>query len=328
MKKKKKSIKLLFWSMGALFISVIFVAGKAAASPSRELPPEDDPIWDVFANLPRPDDSHCVDYITSQGASLAQATESCQQLAQMPDEIYNDMAADGMFDAGRLTTDLRTMADWRRVENLTFDHGDGMIQFTEPINFMSREFMLFMDNFAQRMEAQPGLISLDADIVDGLKNRGAILTMRNVPDFDNPVILVDGKVDSEGVVSGIVYNKENHTLTFTAAHFTSFEAAEASAVLAPKITKVKYRRYLSKSGKVKVRVSVYGKRFKKKSRVYFGSKKARKTSYKNNHKLIAKFSWKELRKLGHKKLKIKVKNPNGVVGTAKNRKTLGKIKFL
>jgi len=326
--KKQINKLIIFLDATALLTGIVFIGGKALAAPSGELPPADDPIWEVFDALPRPDDPNCTAFVMGQGASLAQATEACQQLAQMPDEIYADMAADGLFDAGRLTTDLRAVADWRRVENLTFDHGDGMIQFTEPINFMSREFMLFMDSFAQRMEAQPGLISLDADIVDGLKNRGAILTMRNVPDFDNPVILVDGKLDTEGVVSGIVYNRENHTLTFNAAHFTSFEAAEASTVAAPKITKVKYRRYLSRSGKVKVRVSVYGKRFKKKSKVYFGSKKAYKTNYKNRHKLVAKFSWKELRKLGHKKLRIKVKNPNGAVKEFKIRKTLSKIKFL
>ena len=46
-------------------------------------------------------------------------------------------------------------------------------------------------------------------------------------------ILVDGTEDIEGIVSNLVYNLEEKTITFNAAHFTTFETVESSS-LTPK----------------------------------------------------------------------------------------------
>ncbi len=315
----------------------------AQAQPSSEdekaLPAAHDEIWLVFDQLPRPDDSSCATVVsqikaekrgTTADQELNVSREMCNDLAQMPNQIYAEMSAEGMFNPGRLTTDLRNVSDWRAVQNLTFDHGDGMIQFTQPINFMSRDFMIFMNNFGEVMESRQNFIELDADIVEDLKNRGAILTMRNVSDFIDPVIAVDGQGDTEGIISGFTYDRDNNTITFNAAHFTTFQAierTELSSLAPPKITRVKARKYTSKSGKEKIRLSIYGKNFKKKSKVKLGSKKAYKVRKKRDGKIIAFFSMKEVKKLGHKKLSVKVINPNGSSKTYRKKVKIKKIKL-
>jgi hypothetical protein len=68
-------------------------------------------------------------------------------------------------------------------------------------------------------------IGLDADLIRNLVNTQATLTMYNLA-LNNPKILVDGGEDSQGIVSGVNYDRNAGTLSFTAAHFTTFTAIE------------------------------------------------------------------------------------------------------
>jgi len=326
--KKVCKITAVFLSLGIM----LSITGVSIASPppASELPAEGDPIWQIFAELPRPDDSECAAAAVNAGIDSTGAAQMCADLANMPDTIYTEMTAEGMLGSGRLTTNLRDdVTDWRAVENLTFDHGDGMIQFTQPINFMSRDFMVFMGNFASYMETSQGAIDFDASLVASMKSMGAILTMRDVGDYNDPAILVDGAEDTDEVVSGLVYDRDAQTLTFTAAHFTEFEAVESSSIApTPKITKVKARKFTSKSGKERVKLIIYGKNFKKKAKVKLGSKKAYKVKKKRDGKIIAYFSMKEINKLGKKKLKVRVINPDDKLKLFKKKLKLNQIKVL
>jgi len=226
--------------------------------------------------------------------------------------------------------------DWHAVENLYFEHStngtaDGRISFTQPIDFMSYAFMNFMMNFGNNMQASQGYISLDADTVGGFANYGAVLTMYNIPDFEDPVILVDGEEDVEGIVSNLVYDEENNTLTFSAAHFSSFEAVERSSVEAPKIERVKARKFLSYDGKEKIRVVVQGKGFDEDVEIKLGSRDAsniRREIKKGEDKLEAYFSLDDLLNSGHSKLTVHVINSEGASDDYDDRVDLEKVKTL
>ena len=221
------------------------------------------------------------------------------------------MASDGV------TTNLFDEANWHHVDNLYFEKaGYGKIEFSKEIDFMSYNFMLFMESIRNKLNIDLNKIGLDADLVTSLKNAGAVLTMYNVSDFQDPTILVDDDVDTEGVVSGLTYDKTTKTITFNAAHFTTFTAVEKSSlqstkseVKKPKITRVTWRKYTDKDGKQKIKLKIRGKYFQKKARVKLG-KEGESITWKNSKKIEANFEVKELLEHGEGNLLyLKVINP-------------------
>jgi len=334
MKIKKIMTRLI---MVSVLLFGIINAPKVLATDDGDLPSENDPFWGIMGNLNRPDDSDCVSVtatyfentigMTSIEAN-SEATIVCADLAQIPSEMTNsDDAGEGV------ETNLSTASNWHSVENLYFQHStngvvDGRIAFTQPIDFMSYKFMLFMQTFGERMDTGNARISLDADIVNGMAGYGAVLTMYNVPEFDDPVILVNGEEDSNGVVSGLVYDATNRTITFNAAHFTAFSAVERSSLgMMPKINKVKARKFTTRTGKEVIKLTIYGKRFKKSSVVKLGSKKAFKVRKKSSKKIVAYFRMNDVKKLGKKKLKVRVINSSNTK-LFKHKLKLKKIKWL
>jgi len=71
-----------------------------------------------------------------------------------------------------------------------------------------------------------------------------------------------------------------------------------------------------------------GKNFKKKAKVKLGSKKAYKVRKKRDGKIIACFSMIKIKKLGKKKLKVRVINPSNKLKLFKKKLKLRKIKML
>ncbi len=336
---KKKEIKRNFM---VLFFGSVLLFGFGtqdilANGPEGDMPSKNDPFWNIMSQLSRPDDPNCVNItsayfqnnmgMSSEEAST-EATNACAGIAQIPNEI-----ASGENSEEGIETNLIDAENWHSVNNLYFQHStngivDGKIEFTQPIDFMSYDFMLFMKTFGERMDVDTAKISLDADIVNGMSGYGAILTMYNVPDFDNPVILVNGEKDNGDVVSGLTYDRESRTITFNAAHFTEFEAVDKSSLAEkPKINRVKARKFTTKTGKEVIKLTIYGKRFKKSSVVKLGSKKAYKVRKKSGKKLIAYFRMNDVKKLGKKKLKVRVIN-SGEVKLFKHKLKLKKIKWL
>jgi hypothetical protein len=276
-------------------------------------------IWGIMSQLQTPDDSDCSSIaestLISEGVSAGEAasiaTEACAGIASMRTDMQSDMNSGGEG----IETNLWDATDWHAVENLYFQHStdgvvDGRISFSQPIDFMSYAFMNFMMNFGDNMDTDSAYISLDADVVGGFANYGATLVMYDVPEFENPVILVDGEEDSEGVVSNIVYDRANNTLTFSAAHFTTFEAVEGSV---PEIDKVKVRKFMSSNGKERVRVVAHGKNFDKGVKIKLGSRDAyntRRSIKKGKDKVEAYFDLDDLQNSGKRKMTIHVINSN------------------
>ncbi len=331
---KTKNIALL------LSLCLMLLVGQRVGAQTQEgdMPSENDPFWNIMSQLSRPDDPNCVSITSAyfqndlgMGSAEASslASDACAGIAQIPNEIAN-----GASDEESIETNLTSASNWHSVDNLYFKHStngvvDGKIEFTKPIDFMSYDFMLFMKTFGERMDTDVAKISLDADIVNGMEGYGAILTMYNVPNFDNPTILVDGEEDKDGVVSGLIYDKDSRTITFNAAHFTEFTAVESSSLgRNPRVTHVKARKFTTKTGKEVIKLTIYGKRFKKHSKVKLGSKKAYKVVKKSKRKIVAYFRMGEIRKLGKKKLKVRVINPGNKVKLFKKKVKLKKIKWL
>ncbi len=279
---------------------------------------EDHFIWDLMAQLQTPDDPDCED--VAEAALLAGGIPAesvagprdgaCAGMASMRTNMESGMGGGGEA----VETNLFDATDWHSVENLYFQHStdgvaDGRIAFTNPIDFMSFNFMTFMMNFGNAMDTGEGLIGLDADIVDGMAGYGAVLTMYNVDDFENPEILVDGAEDTEGIVSGLVYDRENHTITFNAAHFTEFEVVEGDADEDPDVDKIKAKKYFNSSiGKWRVKLIVKGDNYDKNTEVTLGNRSAYKVKYKSKHKIIAYFSLDKLLKAGKDELVVRVIN--------------------
>ena len=284
-----------------------------------EVSPESDPdhfVWALMADMQTPDDHDCstlahamldADGTIPEGAHSEITTAACDGLASMRTNMEADMNAGGAVE-----TNLWDAANWHSIENLYFQHStngvaDGRISFSVPIDFMSYNFMRFMQTFGQNMESREGYISLDADLVGGFANYGASLTMYNIPKFNEPEIFVDGEEDSGGIVSNLVYNREANTITFSAAHFSSFEVTESDEK--PDVDKVKVKKYFDRvANKWKVSLIAKGNHFDRDTEVTLGGRAAYKIKYKSHNRIIARFSLDKLIRSGRNSLILRVIN--------------------
>lgn len=339
-------MKKIILLLAALWLMTIS-ANKTSAITDAEM--QGDPtsneahfVWDLMSAMDTPDDTAaCLtaaqNFLTDEGLSSEQITQistsACASLANMRTEMQSGMP-DGNGETESIETNLFDATDWHSVQNLYFQHStngvaDGRIAFTIPIDFMSYAFMNFMRSFGENMETGSGIIGLNADVVNGMRGYGAVLTMYNVDIFENPVILVNGAEDTDGVVSNLVYDRAARTVTFNAAHFTTFEVTEGSTGEIPKITHATAKKYENKKGAEIIRVTIHGQHFKSKAKVKLGSKRAYRVVKISSKKLIAYFKMAEVRKLDKDaRLKLKIINPGSNDKTYKKRLNLNNIKPL
>lgn len=138
----------------------------------------------------------------------------------------------GQLTSESVATNLGDQTDFSRISGLYFlksQSGEniGKITFLAEMNFTDRDALTWMQSLDSKLDISQGVISLDADLIKNLTNTNASLTMYSIT-LSNPKILVDGQDDNSGIVSGLTYDQTAHTLTFTAAHFTTFTAVENS----------------------------------------------------------------------------------------------------
>jgi len=266
----KTKNKLLLMAAAAVAVLAVTQTGAAKAGPNdRDLPSEDDLFWRVTSSMNRPDDTTAcqaaIDAISTadllayanahpregeqqggpQGGQMNEQEEStrikqgfyqmCTMIAQMPTEMQAGMTADGA------STNLFGMSDWHHASGLYFQKaGKGKISFTNTLDFLSYRFFRFMNNFDNMVEMDDGYISVNATMVDDIKNYGAQLTMYGLNlGSDIPDIYVDGQLAGANDVGDITYNATEGSLTFTAKHFSSYRAvAKGSSVKAMTIKKI------------------------------------------------------------------------------------------
>lgn len=133
------------------------------------------------------------------------------------------------MSSDNVATNLGNQTDLSRISGLYFlksEAGEniGRISFLAEMNFTDRDALTWMQSLDSKLSISQGIIGLDADLIKNLTNTQASLTMYNI-NLGNPKILVDGQEDNS-VVSGLTYDRSAGTLTFTAAHFTTFSAVE------------------------------------------------------------------------------------------------------
>lgn len=102
----------------------------------------------------------------------------------------------------------------------------GMIKFHNSLNLSAEETVQKMNSLNDYVSINTGVIEIDSESLGILANEPATLTMTGLNFNVQPMILVDGEQDTEGIVSNIEYDVEAGVLTFDVAHFTKFEAVE------------------------------------------------------------------------------------------------------
>lgn len=132
------------------------------------------------------------------------------------------------MDTEGVSTNLGSQSDYTRTSGLYFEKtGYGRITFLSELNFTDRDALSWMSQLDSKLDINTkARISLDADLIKNFVDTQAQLTMYGLT-LSNPKIQVDGLDDTGGVTSGMSY--ANGTLTFTAAHFTTFTAVENSS---------------------------------------------------------------------------------------------------
>ena len=171
-------------------------------------------------------------WLWNEGDVSGGADSFCSILRSVPYVMRDAAQTEGFLSPGEggMSTNLfdrGTIPNWHTIDNLVFDHPLVRIEFTKRIDLLSHEFVYMVLAFAQAFDTKTGFLSFDSDMITGLKSTGAIITLRNIPSFDNPVILVDG-VYNDDIISALVYDPEAKTVTFNTKHFTTFEVVEFS----------------------------------------------------------------------------------------------------
>lgn len=329
MKQKKGKITL---ASVALLAMVAMTAPTALAEDRGEMPAESDFFWDIFAEMSTPNDySGCVaalnNYVANNpdefGAGddvdqiVSQMTEMCVQVGMMRTEMQTSMTAEGvetsLFDAGN--------TNWHAISGLYFQKSEngapmGRISFANTVDFMSYRFFTFMNNFGNLVQFNDGYISLNAAMVPEMINYGTSFTMYGL-DFDQtPDIYVsNGQTMRKAIegtdLSGVVYDANAGTLTFTPAHFSSFKVVQKDSTLKTmKITKVDPKNRKYNASKSTFQVNVKGRNlYKSGSDVSctLGFSQASKVSAKKNGKRVkCTFSMSEFSTLGYYPLTISI----------------------
>lgn len=145
---------------------------------------------------------------------------SCPTISTITTQMTNESVA----------TNLGDQTDFSRISGLYFQKSQegqniGKITFLAEMNFTDKDALTWMQSLDSKLDISQGIINLDADLIKNLTTTQASLTMYNIT-LSNPKILVNGQEDTGGIVSGLTYDRTANTLTFTAAHFTTFTAAE------------------------------------------------------------------------------------------------------
>lgn len=297
-------------------------------------------LWDLLQNFSRPDDDYATCQTATQSFVLENQTEMevlfpwfwdaqdaldegvdifCNVFASLPEYAEGEMQTFGLFENGSRTMNIfdpGIAPDWHNIEDLIIDHPLGTIELTGTIDLFSYDFVFLVLSFADAFSIEQAYISLDSDMINGLKSMGAIITMKNVPLFDDPVILVDGKIN-EDIISALVYDKDARTLTFNTAHFTSFQAVEASSVSIddesddkkrPKIYSAKIEKLTYADGREYFKVTAKGKNFDKDFNMYLGGRKSIKETRVNSKRAIGYFTTADFSNAWQETYKLKVHN--------------------
>lgn len=273
MQKPKKAIlaSIAIFAMMAMTIPV------GATEHSRgDMPAENDVFWTLFALMDHPTDyTNCevavTAYVNELGYDAGRTQEElqgmlgfCTGVASMPADMQSSMTAE------EVETTLFDNSNWHHINGLYFKKSEngvpmGKISFSHEIDFMTYDFMTFMNNFGNMVQFNDGYISLNAAMIPTMINYGTTFTMYGLHFPTQPDIYVTTaggstmrKANSSDI-SGISYNAATGELSFTPGHFSAFKAvAKGTKVKKMKISSVKPKTVKYNAGKSTFTITVKG----------------------------------------------------------------------
>lgn len=148
-----------------------------------------------------------------------------------------------------VSSNIGELPDPTCAQGLYFEKvGYGKIMFGACIDLTDTTVISWLQELGTKLDlAVQNRIGLDADTVKSLIDTQATLTMYNV-DLKDPKILVNGGDDTSGIVSHLVYDREAKTLTFRAAHFTTFTAVENTGGNKAPVSEIRGRLFCDVNG--------------------------------------------------------------------------------
>ncbi|MFA5828720.1 MAG: hypothetical protein WC841_05180 [Candidatus Shapirobacteria bacterium] len=187
---------------------------------------------DAGATLPASTQSYQVDGHDSDAWSIASTTTGWCGAVGFGDCPARSAVATLLANGG-ITTNLADKPDWTKITGLYLEiNGKGRIDFLSTMNFTDRYSLSWLPILSQKLDMNTtNQIGLDAEDIKALVDTNATLTMYGV-NLNNPTIQVtntDGSSGDSGIVSGLSYDRSAQTLTFNAAHFTTFKAVETTS---------------------------------------------------------------------------------------------------
>ncbi|MDD3607759.1 MAG: peptidoglycan-binding domain-containing protein [Candidatus Moranbacteria bacterium] len=306
---------------------------------------QDSILWDLLTNFDRlstdgvAEYENCVTvteaFILANGAEMAStfpwmwddgdantgAQSFCDIIDMIPDYMESQLIDSGIDSpTSGVTTNLwdpNITPDWHSVEGLVIDSEFVRVEFTREIDLLSYEFVNMVLDFVSAFDASTGYLSLDSDLITGLRNTSAIITFKNLQDLEDPAILVDGELN-EDVISAVVYDSTAKTIAFNTQHFSSFEVVESSSIAErAKIESWKAEKYQpdTEDRDTKVRIKIKGKRFDEDAKVFIGGKEADRINRRTSNEIVAWFHFDDIDKKYDPHRKVYVENP----GTEKSK---------
>lgn len=134
----------------------------------------------------------------------------------------------GIFNLpGSETSNFTRVCTLGEALNIVLDVTDkNKIEFQEPIvDMCDNEVIENLDNYVQIDKT--GEVNIRSDLLPALKDKSAIITMRNLPFENEPNIEVDGVLATNEDIENKKWDPSSKTLTFKAKHFTTYKAVSA-----------------------------------------------------------------------------------------------------
>lgn len=171
---------------------------------------------------------------TSDSTDTATTTTPTTTTTEPEEKTIKDVVLPSVFRAkGSKSTNLSKISDPKKVKNFTIDVvGKNRVVFTDLVDLSSTKSpSLFksLDKYVQMVSL--GVVEVDTKTLSMLAKKRAAVSMFGLPFVATPKILVDGKVDSAGVVSNVKYAAG--TLTFDVKNFSKFEAVPTLTINQP-----------------------------------------------------------------------------------------------
>lgn len=141
----------------------------------------------------------------------------------------------GVFTLPKSQTNITSVCTLGGALNIVLDVvGKNKIEFQDSIVDMCSDETI--ENLDQHFQMDKvGEVVVDSDSLPYLKDKSALITMRDLPFQEEPDIEVDGELADNQDVENKSWDQSSKTLTFEAKHFTTYRAVAKSSASTPTV---------------------------------------------------------------------------------------------